>query len=174
MIIEYQSLNSVFESVRGIFAANSQQIMDRQVKIKITKEKNRIMFEQKGIVDYVNKTKEHSNIILSHYLQKNTNFARLRHDEMEKKILEIKFIEQESHKVKHYLLMLIKRLEDLEEKVDNLTAIKAHKKPPYADQPKELHSNSTTLDEEVKEQGIFIEGIIFVRIKEVNKKGRFY
>jgi len=89
------------------------------------------------------------------------NFARYKHEEMERKILEIKFIDQECHKVKHYLLMLIKRLEDLEEKVDNLTAIKAHKKPPYEEQINNMNNKTTTLDEEVKEK-VYLESMDIV------------
>ncbi len=56
-------------------------------------------------------------------------FAKLTPEQLDKKMLEVKEVDQESQKVKHYLLMLIKRLENLEEKVDHLITVKSqHKK----------------------------------------------
>jgi len=40
--------------------------------------------------------------------------------DLEKKVNEIKILELDTQKSKYYLLMLIKRLEDLETKLDNL------------------------------------------------------
>jgi len=132
-----QPLTAVFESVRSIFATNAQQIVDKQ----------------KGLVDYIHKTKENSNMVLSHYLQKNMQFSKYRHDELKKKMDEIKEVDQDGQKVKHYLLMLIKRLEELEEKVDYMLAAKAKNKSPSLPQQNKVQSpgHHTTLDEETKE-----------------------
>ena len=44
-----------------------------------------------------------------------------------KKFQEAKVVAQDAQKAKHYLLMQIKRLEDLEGKIDNLITIKSQK-----------------------------------------------
>lgn len=75
------------------------------------------------------RTKDNSNGCLAHFSQRNMQFAKLKQEDLDKKMLEVKEIDQESQKVKHYLLMLIKRLENLEEKVDHLITVKTqHKK----------------------------------------------
>ena len=74
------------------------------------------------------KTKDHSTSCLNHYLQKNTTFAKLKPVEIEGKLQEVKGLVQDGQKAKHYLLMLIKRLEDLEGKLDNMIVIKSQEK----------------------------------------------
>jgi len=57
---------------------------------------------------------------LSKYDQKNLSFTKMKSGDLEKKVNEIKILELDTQKSKYYLLMLIKRLEDLETKLDNL------------------------------------------------------
>jgi len=86
-------------------------------------------------------------------------FVKLKQEDLDKKMLEVKEVDQESQKVKHYLLMLIKRLENLEEKVDNLITIKTqHKKgqaqgtqPPVRERKKIFDEKPIVKEEDIKE-----------------------
>jgi len=133
-LLENQPLKTVFDSIRQVYEKNSTQVFERQ----------------KVLVDYVIRTKDNSNGCLAHFSQRNMHFAKLRPEDLDKKMNEVREIDQESQKVKHYLLMLIKRLENLEEKVDHLITVKSQKKP-QGPRKKIFDEKPIVKDEEIKE-----------------------